>query len=122
MSRLRDSGRSTSNRAASSLGRPSAFAAAWLLTLACAWPLSSCATQTFHLNSGAAEDFALEERQNFFIGGLGQLSVQETREACGDPDRVARVQAFRSLGDVLAGIATLGLYSPAHVRVHCVDE
>ena len=97
--------------------RPSATlaacSAAWLLLSA------GCATQTFHVHGGGV--VALDETQRFFIDGLGQQSTRNAAEVCGGPERVARVQAYRSLGDVLASFVTLGIYSPAHAKVHCLE-
>ena len=98
-------------------GRPVALAVALLATC---W-LAGCATQTFHIHSGEAGE-AFGETQAFFIGGLGQQSIKNATEVCGGQDRVARVQARRSLGDVLVNILSVGLYAPAHATVHCLQS
>ena len=89
-----------------------ACSAAWLLLSA------GCATQTFHAHAATV---APDETQRFFIDGLGQQSTRNAVEIRGDPERVARAQAYRSLSDVLASFVTLGICSPAHAKVCCLE-
>ena len=84
--------------------------------------LAACTTQTFPLRAvdeSAPSPSVQVHQQRFFIGGLGQEATINAVKACVRAERVVAVETHRSVNDVLLGLLTLGLYSPAHAVVSC---
>ncbi len=85
--------------------------------------LAGCTTQTFDLRQNEQDRDAgrivVDETQDFFVGGPGQERVLNAAAACSEVQRVVQVQMSRSLLDGVLSFITLGVYSPAHVRVRC---
>ncbi len=81
--------------------------------------MASCATQTVTLRDGATAT-TQEERQQFFINGLGQEQKRDAAALCGGADRVATIQVYRSFMDGVLSAITLGIYSPAQAKISCL--
>ena len=96
-----------------------------LTLLGCLLLLSSCATQTFLVNSGekiSASTLDIDKPSHFFINGLGQNDIIDAVEICGSADKVGKVETeITFLNGLLAGI-TFGIYTPYQYKVYCVAD
>ena len=83
--------------------------------------LSSCATQSFDINSPVApsDQATLDTSQTFFVGGVGQSASVDAAEVCGGAENVARVETELSFLDGLFAGLTGSIYSPRTARVYC---
>lgn len=84
--------------------------------------LSSCATQSFDVNSPIAptSEPTLEESQPFFVYGVGQDSVVDAAEVCGGAAKIARVEVEQNALDSVLAFLTGSIYSPRTARVYCL--
>ena len=55
-----------------------------------------------------------------YVGGMVPPRLEEVVERC--PQGAARVEVFRSPGNLLITMLTLGIYSPSTVQVTCALE
>lgn len=82
--------------------------------------LTGCATQSFQINSGrAASTPTKEERQAFFISGLGQEQGMNAAEICGGVNKIVKVEAEHTFLDGFLGVLSMGIYTPRVARVYC---
>jgi hypothetical protein len=81
--------------------------------------LSACATQQFDLApvNGAKPSF--NENQTFWFAGLGQEEIIDGAKACGDANKVARVETMQTAGNIALTILTLGIYTPRNIAITC---
>jgi uncharacterized lipoprotein YajG len=90
------------------------------LSMAIALMLSGCATQTFQINpSSSASTPTKEERQPFFVSGIGQSKTMNAAEICGGANKIIKVEAQQTFIDVLLANVTAGIYTPRIARVYC---
>jgi hypothetical protein len=91
------------------------------ITIMAALMLNGCATQSFQINSAIAPaQPTYEDRQAFFIGGLGQTQTLNVKETCGgDTGKIARVEAEQTFLDGFLGFLSWGIYTPRMARVYC---
>ena len=88
----------------------------------CTFLLSSCTTQTFHVNPGSAGAgvATLDTSQPFFVGGIGQSSDVDAAAICGGAANIARIETEQSALDVLLSYITGSIYAPRTARVYCL--
>ena len=90
------------------------------LSMAIALMLSGCATQTFQINSTSTSSVPTkEDRQAFFVSGLGQTQTMNAAEICGGANKIIKVEAEHTFVDGLLGALTWGIYTPRMARVYC---
>ena len=83
--------------------------------------LVGCANQRFNV-AGDVSDASMaksEDRQAFFVSGIGQKQAVNAAQVCGDASKVQGVAVEQSGMDVLLGMVTLGIYTPRTARVYC---
>lgn len=92
-----------------------------VVCLATIMTLSGCATQTFTIGSAIPPaQPTYENRQSFFISGLGQSQTMNAKELCGgDSSKIAKVEAEMTFVDGFLGFISMGLYTPRVARVFC---
>jgi hypothetical protein len=82
--------------------------------------LSSCATQTFHLNMDQQGSVPTKEvMQPFFVGGIGQEQEINAAQICGGAKNVVKVDTYISVIDGLLGGLSMGIFTPHQARVYC---
>lgn len=86
---------------------------------------SGCATQTFLVNPGGAQSFDpaladVDERQTFFLDGVGQEDTLDAAAVCGGANNVAAVQVQQDALDVLFSFLTSSIWTPRQARVYCL--
>jgi uncharacterized lipoprotein YmbA len=90
------------------------------LSMVIALMLSGCATQTFQINpSSSASTPTKEDRQAFFVSGLGQAQTMNAAEICGGASKIIKVEAEHTFIDGLLGTLSAGIYTPRMARVYC---
>jgi hypothetical protein len=91
------------------------------LSIAIALMLVGCATQTFQINptSTGSVSTTKEDRQAFFVSGLGQTQTMNAAEICGGANKIIKVEAEHTFIDGLLGCLTWGIYTPRMARVYC---
>ena len=95
----------------------------YLMPLLVALLLSSCASQTFLLNSAeniSHSDLDIDSSSHFFINGLGQYDVIDAVAVCGSADKVGKVETQVTFLNGLLAAITFGIYTPYQYRVYCV--
>lgn len=91
-----------------------------VLSMLIALMLTGCATQTFQINpSSSASTPTKEDRQAFFVSGLGQTQTMNAAEICGGANKIIKVEAEHTFIDGLVGGLTWGIYTPRMARVYC---
>ena len=96
----------------------------YLMPLLAALLLSSCASQTFLVNSANNVDyFSLDsdEPSHFFINGVGQYDIIDAVAICGSAEQVYKVETQVTFANGLLSFFTLGIYTPYQYRVYCVS-
>lgn len=81
--------------------------------------LTACSTQTFYINNQRGVVPDKEERQAFFIGGIGQQSEMDPAEICGGVDKIAKVESELTFLDGFLNFITFSIYTPRTARVYC---
>ena len=81
--------------------------------------LGGCAKQVFLLGETNENQPELEERQNFFVSGLGQTETIDAARKCEHAENVAQLEVERTALDNFLGFASSGIYTPATARVYC---
>jgi hypothetical protein len=86
--------------------------------------LEGCAKQVFllgEINLGEINENQpeLEERQNFFAGGLGQTETIDAAGECEKAENVAQLEVERTALDSFLGAVSNNIYTPATARVYC---
>ena len=81
--------------------------------------MSGCATQTYHINDGAASTPNVDEMQHFFVSGIGQTQELDADKICGGADKVVKVESKLEPLDIVLGLVTGGIYTPRHAKVYC---
>ena len=89
------------------------------ITLGLTVLLSACATQQFDLAPSNSAQPSFHENQTFWFAGLGQEENIDGAKACGDANKVARVETMQTAGNVGLTILTLGIYAPRHIAITC---
>jgi len=91
------------------------------LTIAVTSLISACATQTFPINPNLSSSTipTQEDRQPFFIGGLGQTQSMNAAEICGDASKIIKVETEHTFLDGFLNFLSSGLYTPRVARVYC---
>ena len=95
----------------------------YLMPLLVALVLSSCASQTFLLNTGeniSHSNLDIDEPSHFFISGLGQYEVIDAVAICGSAEKVGKVETQVTFLNGLIAAVTFGIYTPYQYRVYCV--
>lgn len=91
-----------------------------LIALIATAALAGCANQRFTVaGNGAGGAPRMEDSQAFFVSGIGQKSQVDAGKVCGGADKVDTVDVERTGLDVILGVVTLGIYTPATARVYC---
>ena len=60
-----------------------------------------------------------EERQTYFISGIGQRQTVDAARICGGVANIAAVAKELTFVDGLLGVLTFGIYTPETARVYC---
>ncbi len=83
--------------------------------------LSGCANTRFNVNGeiGVDEVPRYEDRQTYFISGLGQKQTVDAVKICGSPDKVKAVAKEHTFLDGVLSAFTFGIYTPETARVYC---
>ena len=81
--------------------------------------LEGCAKQVFLLGEINENQPELEERQNFFAGGLGQTETIDAARECEKAENVAQLEVERTALDSFLGAVSNNIYTPATARVYC---
>ena len=86
--------------------------------------ISSCATQTFVINSKVKREVPagnphFSKSSHFFISGVGQSMVLNASEFCKESDGVAFVESKQSFVQGLLGGITYGIYTPRTMNIYC---
>ncbi|MDP3651862.1 MAG: Bor family protein [Rhodoferax sp.] len=89
-------------------------------TLLISVALVGCANQRFNVaGEGSSTAPKLEDRQSFFISGLGQKQTIDAAKICGGAGKVDTVDVEHTFVDGLLGFFSLGIYTPRTARVYC---
>ena len=80
---------------------------------------TGCATQTYQLGDANVEEPTHEERQTFFVEGIGQDQIVNAAEICGGAENIIKIESEETAGDVGLAIITLGIYTPRTAKVYC---
>jgi len=83
---------------------------------------TGCATQTYQLSDTKAEQPTREERQTFFIDGIGQSQMLNAANVCGGAENIVKIESEQTAADVGLAIITLGIYTPRTAKVYCKDS
>lgn len=89
------------------------------MLLLCCW-LSGCTTHTFIL-SNKTSVLADEQTQHYFLSGIQQEQQTKAADICGGIQRTVKVETKFTLLDILFAGASLGLYTPMHSFVYCLN-
>jgi hypothetical protein len=91
------------------------------LCLLSALILGGCANTQFNVGGqvGPTATPRYEERQTYFVSGLGQRQTIDAARICGGADKVAAVGKEMTFIDGLLGALTAGIYTPETARVYC---
>ncbi len=81
--------------------------------------LSACATQRFDIASSQKTEPTFQEKQTFWLGGIGQTEAVDGAKVCGDASKLARVETQVTAGTVALSILTLGIYTPRNIAITC---
>ena len=82
--------------------------------------LGGCATQTYLVNQEAASTKpSFEDRQDFFIAGIGQDETVDAAKICNGSQNVIKVESELTFLDGFLGVLTYGIYTPRTARVYC---
>lgn len=83
--------------------------------------LAGCANTRFNVGGevGANSTPKYEERQNYFVSGIGQRQTVDAAKICGGADKVAATAKELTFMDGLLGLLTIGIYTPETARVYC---
>ncbi len=83
---------------------------------------TGCATQTYQLSDAKVEKPTHEERQTFFVEGIGQSQMINAAEICGGAENIIKIESEETAADVGLYIITLGIYSPRTAKVYCKES
>jgi hypothetical protein len=89
--------------------------------------ISSCATQTFSVNSNIKREVPnsnphFSKWSNFFVNGIGQSDFRNSSDLCKDNGGVAFVETKQSFGQVMVAASTFGIYTPRTMNIYCNKE
>ena len=92
-----------------------------ILSMLVALVITGCATQTFQINKDvtASTTPTKEDRQAFFVSGLGQTQTMNAASICGDASKIIKVEAEHTFLDGFLGFLSGGIYTPRMARVYC---
>lgn len=82
---------------------------------------SGCSNQRFLVNGEIASTSVpkYEDRQTYFVGGLGQKQTVDATQICGGANKVNAVATEITFVDGVLGMLTFGIYTPITARVYC---
>lgn len=82
--------------------------------------LGGCATQTYLVNQEVASAKpSFEDRQDFFIEGIGQDETLDAAKVCNGSQNVIKVESELTFVDGFLSVITAGIYTPRTARVYC---
>ena len=83
---------------------------------------TGCATQTYQLADTDLKEPTHEERQTFFVEGIGQSQMVNAAEICGGAENIIKIESEETAADVGLAIVTLGIYTPRTAKVYCKEN
>jgi hypothetical protein len=87
--------------------------------------MSGCATQTYMMNTDAVNKDTVdtkptyEDRQEFFLYGIGQDEVINAAKICGSAENVIKVESELTFTDGFLNLLTSGIYTPRTAKIYC---
>lgn len=86
-----------------------------------AFVLAGCANTRFNVTGEITPSSQpkYEERQNYFISGLGQMKTVDATRICGGAEKVSAVAKEMTFIDGLISFVTFGIWTPETTRVYC---
>jgi Bor protein len=83
--------------------------------------LVGCANTSFSVGETVSQTAnpKYEERQPYFLSGIGQSQTINAAGICGGADKVSALAKERTATDIALSLVTLGIYTPQTARVYC---
>ena len=83
--------------------------------------ISGCANTRFNGHGEVTPSSVpkYEDRQTYFVGGIGQKQTIDAAKICAGADKIQATATEITFVDGLLGLLTFGIYTPQTARVYC---